>query len=241
MTTWTSLRRPLLKVGRSGRSIRRQVRMASSDRAALAAEERAGDPARGVHPLLDVDREREEVEVVLRVLAGRGGRQQHGVVVEVGGHRAGGLLAGEAAGLELDGAGAELAVVDDGLYGVDLGSLHGVPLSCRRLGRSQRSEANTRGACVVHVVVHVCCRCGQGRSSIEARGGPAPCARSRRPLPRTGPDVRGRSWVVLHCSVVEPVADSESTLVAGRPDAHRGRAHRGRAHRRRPRRSMIER
>ena len=29
MTTWTSLRRPFLKVGRSGRSIRRQVRMAS--------------------------------------------------------------------------------------------------------------------------------------------------------------------------------------------------------------------
>ena len=31
MTTWTSLRRPLAKVGRSGRSIRRQVRIASSD------------------------------------------------------------------------------------------------------------------------------------------------------------------------------------------------------------------
>ena len=29
MTTWTSLRRPFLKVGRSGRSMRRQVRMAS--------------------------------------------------------------------------------------------------------------------------------------------------------------------------------------------------------------------
>ena len=31
MTTWTSLRRPALKVGRSGRSISRQVRMASSE------------------------------------------------------------------------------------------------------------------------------------------------------------------------------------------------------------------
>ncbi len=30
MTTWTSLRRPFLKVGRSGRSMRRQVRIASS-------------------------------------------------------------------------------------------------------------------------------------------------------------------------------------------------------------------
>ena len=29
MTTWTSLRRPFTKVGRSGRSISRQVRMAS--------------------------------------------------------------------------------------------------------------------------------------------------------------------------------------------------------------------
>ncbi len=29
MTTWTSLRRPLVKVGRSGRSMRRQVRIAS--------------------------------------------------------------------------------------------------------------------------------------------------------------------------------------------------------------------
>ena len=106
MTTWTSLRRPLAKDGRSGRSMRRQVRIASSDGPALAAEERAGDPAGGVHPLLDVDREREEVEVLLGVLAGRGGRQQHGVVVEVGGDGAGGL-AGEAAGLEADGAGAE--------------------------------------------------------------------------------------------------------------------------------------
>ena len=119
MTTWTSLRRPLAKVGRSGRSIRRQVRIASSLGPALAAEERAGDPARGVHPLLDVDREREEVEVLLGVLAGRGGRQQHGLVVEVGGDGAGGLT-GQAAGLEPDGAGAERAVVDHGVGGVDV-------------------------------------------------------------------------------------------------------------------------
>jgi len=31
MTTWTSLRRPLTNVGRNGRSISRQVRIASSD------------------------------------------------------------------------------------------------------------------------------------------------------------------------------------------------------------------
>ena len=30
-TIWISLRRPFLKLGRSGRSVRRQVRLASSD------------------------------------------------------------------------------------------------------------------------------------------------------------------------------------------------------------------
>ena len=130
MTTWTSLRRPFLKVGRSGRSIRRQVRIASSPGPALGPEERAGDLARGVHPLLDVDRQGEEVEVVLRVLAGGGRRQQHRVVVEVGGHRTGGL-AGKQPGLELDGAGAELAVVDNGLDGGDDGFSQGLTLSVR--------------------------------------------------------------------------------------------------------------
>ena len=82
-------------------------------RAALAAEERAGDAPGGIHALLDVDRQREEVEVVLGGLAGGGRRQQHGLVVEVGDDGAGGLL-GKPAGLEADGAGAEAPVVDDG-------------------------------------------------------------------------------------------------------------------------------
>ena len=107
----------------------------------LAAEERAGDLAHGVHPLLDVDREREEVEVLLGVLAGRGGRQQHRLVVEVGRDGAGGLT-GQQAGLELDGAGAELAVVDHGLYGGDDGFLHGKPLS---LSRSDHARAPLTG------------------------------------------------------------------------------------------------
>src|SRR5262249_51454296 len=46
---------------------------------ALAAEERAGDAARGVHPLLDVDREREEVELALGLPARRRGGQHHRV------------------------------------------------------------------------------------------------------------------------------------------------------------------
>ena len=90
-----------------GRAQRAVDQAAGEDRvlagATLAAEERAGDLAHGVHPLLDVDRQGEEVELVLGVLAGRGGRQQHGLVVEVGRDGTGGLT-GEQPGLELDGA-----------------------------------------------------------------------------------------------------------------------------------------
>ena len=61
-TTWTSSRYPSLKVGpqravdQAGREDRRLARPA------FAPEERAGDLAGRVHPLLDVDREREEVD-----------------------------------------------------------------------------------------------------------------------------------------------------------------------------------
>jgi hypothetical protein len=73
MTTWTSLRRPLTNVGRSGRSISRQVRMASSDGRPSRRKNEPGIFPIGVHPLLDVDRQREEVELVLGRLAGGGG------------------------------------------------------------------------------------------------------------------------------------------------------------------------
>src|SRR5690349_21805597 len=56
--------------------------------------------------------------MLLGLLAGRGGRQQHGLLVEVGDHRAGGLL-GEPTGIESDGAGAEAPVVDGGGCFVD--------------------------------------------------------------------------------------------------------------------------
>ncbi len=46
--------------------------------AAFTTEERAGDLARGVHPLFDVDRQREEVDA-LTGLRGGDGRQQRGV------------------------------------------------------------------------------------------------------------------------------------------------------------------
>ena len=72
--------------------------------AALALEEAAGDLARGVHPLLDVDREREEVDVA-QVAGGRGG--EHHRVARADDHGAGGLL-GQLAGLERDLGAADL-------------------------------------------------------------------------------------------------------------------------------------
>ena len=98
---------------------------------ALPTEEAAGDTTRGVHALLDVHRQREEVEVVLGVLAGRRGRQEHGLAVEVRGDCATGLL-GQAARLEPDGAGAVGTVVDNGLGELDLRTLHGSSFSLIR-------------------------------------------------------------------------------------------------------------
>src|SRR5699024_1171892 len=92
--------------------------------AALAAEGGAGEAARGEHALPVVDRRREEVEVLLRLVRDRGRREPHGVVVEVDGHGAGGLLGG-AAGLEADLATAVGAVVDDGGGGGDVRAFHG--------------------------------------------------------------------------------------------------------------------
>ncbi len=78
-TTWTSFRKPLGKDGRSGRSIRRQVRMAWSDGLSLPAEERPGDLSGRVGALFDVHGQGEEVGP-LPNRAGRGGRsQKHGV------------------------------------------------------------------------------------------------------------------------------------------------------------------
>ena len=48
-------------------------------RAALALEEAAGDLPGGVHPLLDVDREREEVRALARLRAALRGREDHRV------------------------------------------------------------------------------------------------------------------------------------------------------------------
>ena len=97
-------------------------------RAAFTAEERARNLAGSVHLLFNINGQREEVVVLLRAGTGGGGGQNHGIVVEVGGHSAIGLL-GEAAGLEAQRALAKRSIVDYGLNGLDFGTLHRVPPS----------------------------------------------------------------------------------------------------------------
>ena len=98
-------------------------------RATFAAEEGAGDLARGVHLLFHVDGQREEVIVLLRAGTGGGGGQDHGVVVEIGGDCAVRLL-GETTGFEAQRALAERAVIDNGFCGLDFRTLHGATPLC---------------------------------------------------------------------------------------------------------------
>ena len=114
-------------------------------RSTFAAEERSRDTSRGVHALFHIDRQREEVESFARAFTGRGGREEHGVFVEVSRDSTGCLLR-EAAGLETDAALAVGAVVDyggcfvDALFGFYRGCfrhslllvLSSLPRSCRR-------------------------------------------------------------------------------------------------------------
>ena len=78
-------------------------------RARLALDEAAGDLAGGVHPLLEVDGEREEVEAGAR-LRPVGGAEHHGVAVADGDGTAG--EAGELAGLDGQRATTELGLED---------------------------------------------------------------------------------------------------------------------------------
>ncbi len=95
----------------------------------LTAEERAGDLACGVGTLFDIHRQREEVEVVLGVLARAGRAQQHGLLVEVGRDCALGLL-GETARFEADRARAETSVVENGFGEFDFWTFQEVFLLC---------------------------------------------------------------------------------------------------------------
>src|SRR5699024_6099362 len=145
-------------------------------RPALTTEERAGDTPRRVHPLLDIHRKREEVQVVLRLLRRGCRREQHGFVVQIRHDRTGCLL-GEPAGLEPDGAGTERTVVEYGF-----GLVHAVsgcishrfssPRSLLRTLRPQPSElpsARRRHTRATMPVIDRSCR-----------------EYARQPLPRTG-------------------------------------------------------
>ena len=125
MTTWTSLRRPLAKVGRSGRSIRRQVRIASSDgRPSRRKNEPGMRPAAYIRSSTStVSGKKSNCSLGWRpaVVA------DSSMVSPMGGDDGAGGLTGEPAGLEGDGAAAEAAVVDDrggggdAVLGVELG------------------------------------------------------------------------------------------------------------------------
>src|SRR5690606_21073780 len=88
-------------------------------------EERAGDLACCVRALFDVDGQREEVEVILRVLRGAGSRKQHGLFIQVRSYCALCLLR-EAACFEANGARAVTTVVEDGFGELDFRTLHGI-------------------------------------------------------------------------------------------------------------------
>jgi hypothetical protein len=91
-------------------------------RTALPTEERAGNPAHRVHPLFHVYCEREEIQVLLRLL-GRGGRGQHDGLAVQRDQGGAGRLPGQPARFELDCMHAKFAVVDNGFGSVD--TLHG--------------------------------------------------------------------------------------------------------------------
>ena len=80
-------------------------------RAGLALDESAGDLARGVHPLLVVDGEREEVGALAGLLGGDRGRQDDGVAIPDDDRAV--CLLGELAGLHAEGPAADLGFVFD--------------------------------------------------------------------------------------------------------------------------------
>ena len=139
--------------------------------AALALEERAGDLARGVHALLDIHRQREEVDVA-QVAGGRGG-QHHGVA---GGdrHGPGGLL-GHLARLEGD-----LGTAD---FDGDPVHFRHMSLSSPRLG-SRRGPLHRLDASVV-VDRHVRRRFRTGASpgSVRRHGSSASSSSAPRATP----------------------------------------------------------
>src|SRR5207244_7697383 len=104
--------------------------------ASLALGERAGDLPGRVHAILDIHRQREEVDVAL--VAGRGRGEDHGVALAD--DDGAGRLLGELAGLERDLAAADL----DGDGRCAVSTAHSVVLPCPPFGRWARLLASLR-------------------------------------------------------------------------------------------------
>ena len=170
---------------------------------ALTPEERAGNLAGRIHPLLDVDGEREEVEMLARVLRGGGGRQHHGVVVERHDRRAG-RLPREPPGLEMDSAGAERAVVEHRLGCDDVWTLHRVVLLLiRQASPPGRPGRLVRYRCSVEVfgTGTLPVRRARPKATTEDRrlAAPGPFSWDLAPHGLSGPHDRGERprWVPL--------------------------------------------
>ena len=137
----TSLRNPLGQSGRIGRSTMRALRVARLGRLALALEEAAGDLARGVHLLLDVDGEGEEVDPFPRLRTTDGGREYSRLAARDEDRSV--RLLGESAGGERD---VVLADRDGhGLLGLGSGS-HVVPFLTRAPLRGHLRKNDEPGA-----------------------------------------------------------------------------------------------
>ena len=133
MTTWTSLRNPDTKVGRSGRSMSRQVRIASSEGLPSRRKNEPGCvPRRTCAPRRrpSAGRSRTAPWGACRRSSPtaawfrRRGRQRRSL-----------LPAGRAARSRSGWCGCRAAVVDNGLHGLGVGSRHGSPFSTRDVTR----------------------------------------------------------------------------------------------------------
>ena len=229
-TTWISLRSPLREAGpqRPVGQPAGQNRVLAGP--ALPPEERAGNLAGRVHPLLDVDGQREEIEVLTRVLGDGGRRQHHGVVVERH-HRRTGRLPRQPPGLEADGAGAERAVVQHRLGCDDVRTLHRVVLLLvRQAGPPGRPGRRVRCRCSVEAFG----RPGSVLAAEVAAARPTAACPPRKPPPRTGGSRRrGLSRGILAPSGAIAAARQKGAAPAGFRSRH--------DYRRRPSRSTSDR
>ena len=116
---------------------------------AFTAEEGSGDTTRGVGTFLNVDGQREKVELVLGLLARGGCGKNRSFIIKIGHGRTCGLL-GEAASFKADNALTETTIVDDRLCRDDIFAFHHMcvllEFTCfTLLGRSYRPSIEVHG------------------------------------------------------------------------------------------------